>query len=59
MINNIMDNLLAIYDEKVSNIVFLVQDLLLKHLPRIEEDVDLTAKLISYSYGKGVKGIIM
>lgn len=54
-----MDNLLAIYDEKVSNIVFLVQDLLLKHLPRIEEDVDLTAKLISYSYGKGVKGIIM
>jgi hypothetical protein len=46
------------YDESITAIAMSLREFLFSQLPGIREEVDLPARIISYSYGPGYKNII-
>jgi hypothetical protein len=53
-----VDAFLATYPEPVQETAFAARDLVRSMLPDIVESVDESARLVSYSYGSGYKGVI-
>jgi hypothetical protein len=47
-----IETFLSQYDEKVFNHALKLRQLLLKNLPNIIEQIDIPAKMISYTYGQ-------
>jgi len=50
--NNNIDNFLSQYDEAVFKNALILREVLLKNLPDIIEQIDLSAKMIAYCYGQ-------
>ena len=53
-----VDELLAGYPEPVQQTAAAARALLTSMLPGIQENADVSAKLIGYSYGPGYKGLL-
>ena len=53
-----IEDFLSNYDEKVFTHALLLHEIILSKLPDIIEEVDLTAKMIAYSYGRKYSELI-
>ncbi|NVN94932.1 MAG: DUF1801 domain-containing protein [Bacteroidetes bacterium] len=53
-----IDAFLSQYDEEVYNNAIILRELLLASLPKITEQIDLTAKMIAYCYGQKYSELI-
>ncbi|MBX2923766.1 MAG: DUF1801 domain-containing protein [Chitinophagaceae bacterium] len=50
--NKAIDNFLAQYSEDVFSNAQKLREIILKNLPEVQEQIDLPAKMIAYSYGQ-------
>ena len=50
--------ILSRYEEKITALGFQLRDFLFSEIKGINEEVDATANIISFNYGKGYKNII-
>lgn len=47
-----LDNFLSQYSEDVVSNAFKLREIILKNLPEVQEQIDIPAKMIAYSYGQ-------
>lgn len=47
-----IDNFLSQYSEDVVSNAFKLREIILKNLPEVQEQIDISAKMIAYSYGQ-------
>ena len=52
------EEILSRYEEKIAQLGLQLRDFLFSELKDINEEVDATANIISFNYGKGYKNII-
>ena len=52
------EEILSRYEEKITTLGLQLRDFLFSELKGINEEVDATANIISFNYGKGYKNII-
>ena len=52
------EEILSRYEEKITTLGLQLRDFLFSELKGINEEVDTTANIISFNYGKGYKNII-
>ena len=52
------EEILSRYEEKIAQAALQLRDFLFSELKDINEEVDATANIISFNYGKGYKNII-
>ena len=52
------EEILSRYEEKIAQLGLQLRDFLFSELKGINEEVDATANIISFNYGKGYKNII-
>lgn len=50
--NNDIDGFLLKYSEQVFSNALLLREIILKNLPDVQEQLDIPAKMIAYSYGQ-------
>ncbi len=52
------ENILSVYEEKIAALGLQLREFLFSELKDIKEEVDATANIIGYNYGKGYKNLI-
>lgn len=56
--NKNLQELLASYDPSVADLVLKIRDVLLSELEGIQEEIDISGRMVGYGFGKGYSNLI-